>query len=169
MINEKLETLINDQIKAEFYSAYLYLSMSAYFDRINLQGFKNWVEIQAKEECEHAMGFFKYLQDRGGKVELLEIKKPKYEWSSPVQVFEDILAHEKEITIKIYALADIAEEEKDRAMLAFLDWYIKEQVEEEVNSTNVLKSLKLICGDKHGLHLLDDRLSKREYKKREID
>ncbi len=163
MINETLEKAFNDQINAEFYSEYLYLSMYAYFDRMNLQGFKNWMDVQRQEERAHAMGLFQYLQDRGGKVTLDKIEQPKTNWESPLDVFEDVLKHEQLVTSKINALADVADSVKDRAAVSFLDWYIKEQVEEESNVSNVLKTLRLICNDKQCIYMLDKELAARTF------
>ena len=163
MINEKLEKAFNEQINAEFYSEYLYLSMYAYFERMNLQGFKNWMDVQRQEERAHAMGLFQYLQERGGKVVLDRIEQPKTDWRTPLEVFEDVLKHEQLVTSKINALTDVADEVKDRAAVSFLDWYIKEQVEEESNVSNVLKTLKLICDDKQCLYMLDKELGTRTF------
>ena len=163
MINETLEKAFNDQINAEFYSEYLYLSMYAYFDRMNLQGFKNWMDVQRQEERAHAMGLFQYLQDRGGKVTIDKIEQPKTNWESPLDVFEDVLKHEQLVTSKINALADVADSVKDRAAVSFLDWYIKEQVEEESNVSNVLKTLRLICNDKQCIYMLDKELAARTF------
>ncbi len=163
MLNEKLERALNEQINAEFYSEYLYLSMYAYFDRMNLQGFKNWMDVQRQEERAHAMGLFNYVHERCGKVELMQIEKPQTNWSSPVEVFEATLKHEQLVTSKINALMDVAEEVKDRAAVSFLDWYLKEQVEEESNVSNVLKTLKMICDDKHCLYMLDKELAARTF------
>ena len=163
MINEKLEKAFNDQINAEFYSEYFYLSMYAYFDRMNLQGFKNWMNVQMQEEHAHAMGMFNYLNESGGKVTLQSIEQPKSDWSSPLEVFEDVLKHEQYVTSRINALMDVADEVKDRAAVSFLDWYLKEQVEEESNVGNVLKTLKLICNDKNCLYMLDKELATRTF------
>ena len=150
MISEKLEKAFNDQINKEFYSEYLYLSMQAYFERLNLKGFVNWMTVQVQEEHAHAMGMFNYVNERGGKVELEAIAKPQIDWESPLHVFEEVLKHEEYVTSRINALMDVAEEVKDRAALSFLDWYVKEQVEEESNVGGVLATLKLIKDDAKG-------------------
>ena len=162
-MNEKLEKAFNDQINAEFYSEYFYLAMYAYFDRMNLQGFKNWMNVQIQEEHAHAMGLFNYVHERGGKVVLQEIAKPQTDWESPLEVFKDVLKHEQYVTSRINELADIADEVKDRAAVSFIDWYIKEQVEEENNVGNVLKTLTLICDDKQCLYMLDKELAARTF------
>ncbi len=169
MISEKLENAINSQINAEFYSEYLYLSMYSYFGGINLQGFKNWMDVQMKEEKAHAMGLLKYLQDRNGKVVLQKIEQPKINWESPLEVFEDVLKHEQLVTSKINEVVKVAEEVNDKAAVSFLDWYLREQVEEEANVENVLKTLKLICGDNHCIYLLDRELSQRTFTEPVID
>ena len=138
MINEKLEKAFNDQINKELYSEYLYLSMQAYFERLNLKGFVNWMSVQVQEEHAHALGMFDYLNQRGGNVQLEAIDKPETDWESPLAVFEQVLEHEEYVTSRINALMDVAEETKDRAAMSFLNWYLKEQVEEEDNVGNVL-------------------------------
>ena len=163
MINEKMEKALNEQINKELYSAYLYLSMQAYFERLNLTGFTNWMSVQVQEEHAHAMGMYNYLHERGGKVELLPIDKPEIDWESPLKVFEHVLEHEQYVTSLINGLIDKAEETKDRAALSFLDWYLKEQVEEENNVGNVLAKLQLIGEDKHALLLLDKDMETRTF------
>ena len=163
MINEKMEKAFNDQINKELYSEYLYLSMKAYFERLNLKGFVNWFDVQVQEEHAHAMGMFDYLNQRGGKVELELIEKPETDWESPLACFEQVLTHEEFVTSRINALMDVAEETKDRAALSFLDWYLKEQVEEEDSVGSVLATLRLIGDDKKALLMLDKDLSTRTF------
>ncbi len=163
MFTEKLNKAFNEQINAELYSEYLYLSMKAYFADKNLQGFVNWMDVQVQEEHAHAMGMFDYVIERGGKVELLQIDKPRIDWESPLEVFEHVLEHEQYVTSRINALMDVAEEEKDRAALSFLDWYLKEQVEEESNVGGVLATLKLIGKDTQALFMLDKELAARTF------
>ena len=163
MISEKLEKAFNDQINKEWYSEYLYLSMQAYFERLNLKGFVNWMTVQVQEEHAHAMGMFNYVHERGGKVELEAIAKPQTDWESPLHVFEEVLKHEEYVTSRINALMDVAEEVKDRAALSFLDWYLKEQVEEESNVGGVLATLKLIKDDAKALLMLDKELAARTF------
>ena len=163
MISEKLEKAFNDQINKEFYSEYLYLSMQAYFERLNLKGFVNWMTVQVQEEHAHAMGMFNYVNERGGKVELEAIAKPQIDWESPLHVFEEVLKHEEYVTSRINALMDVAEEVEDRAALSFLDWYVKEQVEEESNVGGVLATLKLIKDDAKALLMLDKDLAARTF------
>lgn len=163
MINEKLEKAFNDQINKELYSEYLYLSMQAYFERLNLKGFVNWMSVQVQEEHAHALGMFDYLNQRGGNVQLEAIDKPETDWESPLAVFEQVLEHEEYVTSRINALMDVAEETKDRAAMSFLNWYLKEQVEEEDNVGNVLATLKLIGDDKKALLMLDKDLVTRTF------
>ena len=163
MISEKLEKAFNDQINKEFYSEYLYLAMQAYFERLNLKGFANWMSVQIQEEHAHAMGMFNYVHERGGRVELEAIEKPETDWGSPLAAFEKILAHEEFVTSRINALMDVAEEVKDRAALSFLDWYLKEQVEEESSVGGVLATLKLIKDDAKALLMLDKELAARTF------
>ena len=163
MISEKLEKAFNVQINKEFYSEYLYLSMQAYFERLNLKGFVNWMSVQVQEERAHAMGMFDYLNQRGGSVILEAIEKPEVDWKSPLDVFENVLKHEEYVTASINELMDAAEDVKDRAAMSFLNWYLKEQVEEEDNAGQVLATLRLIGDDKRALLMLDKELAARTF------
>lgn len=163
MISEKMEKAFLDQINKELYSEYLYLSMKAYFANLNLMGFANWMDVQVQEEHAHAMGMFNYVIERGGKVTLEAIDKPQTDWESALAVFEHILSHEEFVTSRINALMDVAESEKDRASMAFLNWYIKEQVEEEDTVNGILAQLKLIGCDKCALLSLDKELAARVF------
>lgn len=162
-MNEKLEKAFCVQINKELYSAYLYLAMQAYFKEINLDGFANWMYVQVQEELAHAMGMYNYVFERGGKVELVSIEKPEYSFNSPLNVFEEVLKHEKYVTSLINDLVFVAEEVRDRAAMSLLDWYIKEQVEEEANVSNVLGNLKLAQNDPRALLLLDRELATRTF------
>ena len=163
MINEKMEKAFNYKINSELYSEYLYLSMKAYFETLNLKGFVNWMDVQVQEEHAHAMGMFDYVNSRGGRVKLTAIDAPETDWESPLAVFEHILTHEELVTSLINKLADVAEEVKDRAAMGFLNWYIKEQVEEEDNVGQVLATLRLIGNDKNALLALDKELATRTF------
>ena len=163
MINEKMEKAFNDQINKELYSEYLYLAMKSYFVELNLQGFVNWFDVQVQEEHAHAMGMYDYVHERGGKVVLEAIDKPEVEGKTPLEVFEQVLKHEEFVTSRINALMDVADEVKDRAALSFLDWYLKEQVEEESSVGGVLATLKLIGDDKKALLMLDKDLATRVF------
>lgn len=163
MMTKKMEKALNEQINAEFFSSYLYLSMSAYFNRKNLPGFAHWMEIQTQEEAAHAMMFFNYLNERGGKVELLPIARPDLDWKDSVKVFEAVLAHEQKVTKLINNLLDIAIQEKDHATANKLQWFIAEQVEEEAAASEILEQLKMVEGKGHGLLLLDRELKTRVF------
>lgn len=163
MINEKMKNAFNDQINKELYSEYLYLAMKSKFAEMNLQGFVNWFNVQVQEEHAHAMGMYDYLLERGGEVELMAIDKPEIKGSTPLEIFEQVLEHEEFVTSRINALMDVADEVKDRAALSFLDWYLKEQVEEESNVGGVLATLKLIGEDKKALLILDKDLATRTF------
>ena len=163
MINKKLQEAFNDQINKELYSEYLYLAMKVYFQEQNLQGFVNWFDVQVQEEHAHAMGMFNYLNERGGSIKLEAIDKPVVEGDCPLTIFEHVLRHEEFVTSRINALMDVAEEVRDRAALSFLDWYLKEQVEEESNVGSVLATLKLIGDDKKALLMLDKDLAARTF------
>lgn len=163
MIKDRVAKAINEQINKEFYSAFLYLSMSAHFNDKNLDGFSNWMNIQFQEEQFHALKMFNYLAERGGTVELEKIDKPKIEWETILEVFEDTLEHEQLITASINNLMDIALEESDHATASFLRWYIDEQVEEESTVEGLLNQLNLIGGKGHGLLMLDRELGGRVF------
>ena len=137
-ISKELKGAIDEQIKNELYSANLYVAMAIHFDTQSLDGFANWLYVQAKEEEFHAMKFARYLLNSGEKPEMMEIPKPKTEFSSAKELFEYALEHEKKVTAMINNLVDIAEKDKDRASFQFLQWYIDEQVEEEASFGKVL-------------------------------
>ena len=162
-MNTKIQNAIEEQINAELYSAYLYLAMKSHFKEVNLLGFANWFDVQVQEERAHAMGMFDYVHERNAQVTLEAIDKPEIKGSTPLEIFEQVLEHEEYVTSRINALMDVAEEVRDRAALSFLDWYVKEQVEEEANVGGVLATLKLIGEDKKALLLLDKDLATRTF------
>ena len=162
MINKKIEKAINDQINAELYSSYLYLSMAAYFESINFSGFAQWMHVQAKEETNHAMKFFGYVFEKGGRVTLKAIDGPPTEWKSPLDAFENVLNHEIKVTGLINKLVELARAEKDIATENFLMWFIAEQVEEEASADHIVQMLKKIKDAPQGLFMLDRELGKRE-------
>ena len=162
LMNERIQELINDQINYEMYSGYIYLSMAAYFESENLEGFANWMKIQAYEELKHAQKFFDYVNERGARVLLKSIQAPKTEWISAKEVFKEAYEHEKNVTARIYNIADYAIELKDHATVSFLNWYADEQVEEEANTLEILQKLEKIGDHMQGLFMLDSELSKRE-------
>jgi ferritin len=161
MLTEKMDKALNDQLNAELYSSYLYLSMNAYFKSVNLDGFANWMHYQAQEELEHAMKFYDFIIQRGGKVQLQQIEAPPTEWSSPLAVFEATLEHEQKVTGLINDLVEIAHEKRDHATNIFLQWFVSEQVEEEESVGGVLEQLKLMGDAQGGLFMIDRELAKR--------
>jgi ferritin len=163
MITKKIHAGFNGQINHEFYSAYLYLSMAAYFHSLNLDGFANWMRVQTKEETAHAMKFLDHLRDRGARVELEAIDKPKMKWTSPLDAFKAAYEHEKFITGRINGLYKLAEKEGDYAAKVFLDWFVKEQVEEEASASKIVQMLGRIKDSGAGLIMLDKELGKREF------
>jgi len=162
MITQKMEEAINKQINEEFYSAYLYLGMAAYFASQNLSGFHHWLYFQYHEELEHAEKLYKYLIERGGQVRLMAIKEPEQNWKGPKDAFEAVLKHERYITGRINELVDIAEREKDRASFAMLQWFINEQVEEEARAQEILAKLEMVGDHKQGLLMIDRELAQRK-------
>ena len=161
MLHPKIQDAFNKQLNAEYFSSYLYLSMAAYFESQNLKGMAQWMQLQAQEENMHAMKFFDFINERGGKVTLTRIEAPKTEWSSPLQVFEETCAHESKVTGLINDLVDLAISEKDHAANAFLQWFVTEQVEEEASVQEIAEKLKLV-GDRGGmLFMLDRELGQR--------
>jgi ferritin len=162
MISKTMEEALNKQVNREFYSAYLYLAMSAYFESLTMKGFSKWLRIQAKEERMHAEKFYDYIIARGGKVTLGTIEAPKAKWASPAKVFEEVYAHEQKVTGMINALVELSIKEKDHASFEMLQWFVKEQVEEEEHASAILTQISCI-GDVPGhLFYLDHQLGKRE-------
>ncbi len=161
MLKANVQEALNNQINAEIASAYLYLSMAAYFESKNFRGLAKWMEVQAREEWVHAMKIFHQVNQRNGRVILKQIDAPQTEWRSVLEVFEQTLSHELKVTEKIHALVKLATSECDYATLAFLQWFVTEQVEEETTATEIVERLKLI-GESHvGLMMLDGQLGAR--------
>jgi ferritin len=142
MLSEKIQKALNGQLVAELYSAYLYLSMAAYFDAEKLPGFANWMRVQTQEEVSHGMKLYFYVNEQGGRVVLGPIEGPATAWDSPVAAFEHVLAHEQKVTALINELVKLAVEEKDQATADFLQWFVEEQVEEEESAEAVLQKVK---------------------------
>lgn len=163
MISEKLQNKLNEQIQKEFYSAYLYLSISAYFLSKNLDGFANWFKVQAQEERDHAMLMFDYVNRVGGRIELLQIDAPETDFGSIESALEKTLEHERYVTGLIYNLVDLANVEKDHKTTMFLQWFVNEQVEEEENAEKNLIAFKFVKEDPKGILLLDKDLAARIY------
>ena len=162
-ISNNIEERFNEQIQKEFFSEYLYISMEAYLKQMSLDGFANYFHVQALEERDHAMMFFNYVIETGGKVQLRQIDKPKNDFTSPMEVFQLSLDHEKFVTRSIHSLVGAAQDEKDYTANTFLQWFITEQREEESNMDRVLNKLKLVEGGGRGLLLLDAELALRVY------
>ncbi len=162
MISTKMEAALNEQLNAELFSSYLYLSMAAYFEANNWHGFAHWMKKQSEEEHEHAMKFFEYINEVGKKVQLQKIEKPKTDWKSPLEAFEEALSHEEYITKRINNLVDLAADENDYATNNFLQWFVKEQVEEVSSVQKIVATLKLIVEHSGSLYMLDRELGKRE-------
>ena len=160
-ISDALTKAINDQIQKEWYSSYLYLAMAAQFEADNLAGFAHWMKAQADEEREHGMRHFKYLVDRGGRVVLGAIDKPPADFGKPVQVFEKVLEHEQYVTASINSLYELALKEKDYPTQGELQWFIKEQVEEENIAEDILRQLQMIGDHPHFLLMMDRKLGER--------
>lgn len=163
MLNKKIQEALNGQLNAELYSSYLYLSMSAYFQSIDLSGFANWMRVQAQEELMHAMKFYDYINERGGRVLLKKISDPQTEWESPFAAFEHVNQHEQKVTGLINKLVDVAIKEKDHATNNFLQWFVSEQVEEEASANEILQRIKMVGEDGSGLLLLDQELARRVF------
>ena len=161
MISEKMEKAMNDQINAEIFSSYLYLSMSAYFESQNWLGFASWMKVQSQEEYAHAMKFFKYVNDVDGKVTLETIEKPKIDWKSPLHAFEEAHKHELYITETINKLVALANQEKDYAANLFLNYFVNEQVEEVATVNQIIHKFKLIGDNKSSQYFLDRELGLR--------
>ena len=162
-MSKKMIDALNEQIKNEFYSAYMYLAMSAYLADLGLPGFASWMRIQAQEEVTHANKMYDYVLSRGGKIVLKAIDAPPKAWKSPLDVMQAAFAHEQFVTRCINELSDLAVKEKDHASQIFLSWYVTEQVEEEENFTDLVNALKLIKGEGQGLLMLDRELSSRVF------
>ena len=160
MISERILNIINEQINREFYSGYLYLSISAHFREMGLFGFAHRTKEQAIEEMEHGMKLYQFVMDRDGKVVLTQINSPNIDLGTPLEIYEEIYNHEKYITSAVMDVAKFAEEECDRTTLSFIDWYINEQIEEEKNALDIIKRLKVFGDDKASLFLMDNELSK---------
>jgi ferritin len=161
MLSDKMQDALNGQLVAELYSAYLYLSMAAYFDAEGRPGFANWMRVQAQEEVSHGMKFYYYVYERKGRVLLGPIDGPPTAWESPAAAFEHVLAHERKVTALIGGLVKLAVEEKDQATGYFLQWFVEEQVEEEESADAVLRKVKEAGAE---LSALDDELGTRVFK-----
>lgn len=162
LLGKMVSNAMNEQIKNELYSAYQYLAMSAHFESVNLPGFAQWMRVQSKEEIEHALKFYDFIQARRSRVLLQAIDQPVNEFGSPLKVFEQTLAQEQKVTSQINDLYELAVSEGDYASLTFLQWFVTEQIEEEKNVGDVADTLKMVGEQSEALFLLDRELSKRE-------
>lgn len=161
MLKDRIQKALNAQMNLELSSSYLYLSMAAYFESENFNGFANWMRIQSGEEYGHAMKIFSYIHQRNGRVNLMKIDSPKNDWKDAMEIFSDTLKHEQKVTEEIGNIVDISLAEKDYATNTFLQWFVTEQVEEEATAMNILDKIKLIGDNRNGLFLLDRELGMR--------
>lgn len=162
-LSKKMEAALNVQINAEFWSAYLYLSMSAHFGADGKPGFANWFKIQFQEETDHATKILSYVIERGGKVELKPVEKVQLSWKSPLDAFQDTLKHEMVVTDYINKLVALAKEENDYATESFLKWFVDEQVEEEATAEGYIDALNMIKDNGFGIYTMDKELFSRVY------
>lgn len=163
MIKDNILTSLNAQINLEYHSSYSYLAMSKYFLEQNLNGFASWMRVQAQEELVHGMKIFDFVNERDGTIQFSDIKKPRQQWDTPLNAFEDALENEKIVSESIYDIVDLSLSERDHATNAFLQWFVSEQVEEESLIKEVIDNLKLVGNDGNGLFLLDRDLGQRAF------
>lgn len=161
MIGKAMESALNDQVRKEFYSSYLYLAMSAWFEANNLPGLARWMAVQSEEERQHALKILKFLQDRGASVKLQAVDAPPAKWKSPLDVFEKTLEHERAVTASIHNLYELALKESDYPSQVMLQWFVTEQVEEEKNAEEIVAQLKRIDAHETPILMLDHQLGKR--------
>lgn len=163
MISKKMQEALNGQVAAEFYSAYLYLSMSAYLESIDLKGFADWMRVQYQEEVSHAEKIFDHVIERDGRAVIKAWEAPPAEWKSALDVFETAYKHEQKVTGLINGLVDQALAEKDHATYNFLQWFVNEQVEEEASVKTIVQQLKLLGDSRAGLFQIDRELGQRTF------
>ncbi|MCF6265766.1 MAG: ferritin [Proteobacteria bacterium] len=163
MLSKKLVDAISDQIQFEYYSAFTYKAMQTYFEAEDLSGMANWMNTQFQEEMAHAEKMFQFVCETGGKVKLMAIEAPRNEYSSILEIFEETLKHEQEVTSRINNLMDLAQQEKNHAAQIFLQWFITEQIEEEANASHIIAKLKRVKEDGRGLMMIDQELAKRVF------
>ncbi|MHC4072122.1 MAG: ferritin [Planctomycetota bacterium] len=163
MVSKKMETALNEQVNAELYSAYLYLSMESYFKSKNLNGFANWMKVQTQEEMTHVMKIYDFIDERGGRITLKAIEGPPTEWDSPLAVFEAVYEHEQMVTGLVNDLVNLAIAEKDHATNSFLQWFVNEQVEEESSADQVVQQLKMMENAPGGIFMFDRELGQRVF------
>jgi len=163
MLSAQMQKGLNDQLNYELLSAYVYFSMEAYFLDQNLNGFANWMHVQALEEMTHVMRFFNYINEKDGRVLLQAVEGPRTEWESPLAAFENALEHERGVTRRINDLVDLAMSERDHATNAFLQWFVNEQVEEEASAKQVTDNLRMVQSAPGGMFLLDREMATRTF------
>ena len=163
MLSKTMEDALNEQLNKEMYSAYLYMAMSAHSSHIGLPGFANWFMVQYKEEMDHAMKIYRYINDQGGKVKLRAIDEPPSEFEDAMDMFQKTLKHEQFITKSIHELMDLAIQERDHATQIFLQWFVTEQIEEEGNDNEIIAKLELAGKEGNGLFMIDKELAARVY------
>lgn len=156
-----MEKALNAQLNMELFSAYSYAALAAHFDTVDLDGFKHWMLVQAKEELAHAAKFYNFIMDAGGTVKLDAIGKPKDEYKSPLAVFEAVYKHECEVSEAIHKLVDLANTEHHHPSHTFLQWFVSEQVEEERTADHIVKTLRMVGDSPNGLFLLDREMAQR--------
>lgn len=161
MLSKKMSDALNEQMKWEIYSGYLYMAMAAHFDSANLPGFATWMKLQAKEEWAHAMKFYEFINERGGRAVFHAFDQPPVEYASPLAAFEMTLEHEKEVTAKIHRLYELAVAEDDKPAQVFLHWFIEEQVEEESTADGIVEKLKMVGDAGHAIIMIDRELGAR--------
>jgi ferritin len=161
IMNAKVEKALNEQMHAEFFSFYLYLSVAAYFAANHFDGFAHWMRVQSQEEFAHAMKLFDHLDERGGTIELMALDAPQKEWPSPSAAVEAVLNHERHITERINQIADLAAAENDHATTVMMHWYVNEQVEEEATADTLYHQVKMVESSPHGLLMIDRELAGR--------
>lgn len=162
MLSDSLQNELNLQINRELESAYIYFSMAADLELRSLDGFAHWMKTQAQEEVAHAMKIYQYLIDQGAKVTLLALPQPQTEFSSPLEVFEKALEHEKKIADSLNSLSDLAMKERDNTTYSFLEWFLTEQVEEISTASGIVDKVRMVGDNGHGLLMLDSELGKRQ-------
>ncbi len=162
MLSKDLEGALNEHLGAELYAAHLYLAMSAYLESLNLPGAAHWMRTQAQEENAHAMRFYRYVFDRGGRVTIGAIEEPPSDFGSALGTFEQALEHERTVSERIQKLYGLATDEQDYATQSFLQWFVNEQVEEEAAASKIVEDLRMIGDDKPALLVLDRELAGRQ-------
>ena len=160
-MKQPVQDAVNEQIKHELESAYVYLSMSAHFEAENLPGFARWMRLQAQEELGHAMRLFDYMNDRGGRVVLQAVDQPPSKFDSPLSVFEKALQHEQKVTALIEQLYETAQQHRDYATQVQLNWFLTEQVEEENNAELIVEQMRMAGNDRAALLIMDRELGSR--------